>query len=68
MNADEDALWPEHDLPLSRFYAYKNTFNENDVWLDVPEQRDYSCESFLTHDSQLTFLSSHIRQYLQSLP
>lgn len=42
MNADEDALWPEHNLPLSRFYAYKNTFNENDVWLDVPEQRDHS--------------------------
>ena len=42
MNADEDASWPEQNLPLSRFYAYKNTFNENDVWLDVPEQRDHS--------------------------
>lgn len=68
MNADEDALWPETNLPLSRFYAYRNTFNENDVWLDVPEQRDHSRSRLLTHDSKLTFFSSHIRQYLQSLP
>lgn len=57
MNADEDALWPEKNLPLSRFYAYKNTFNENDVWLDVPEQRDHSLSRLLAHDSKLTFYS-----------
>ena len=48
MNADEDTLWPEHNLPLSRFYAYKNTFNKNDVWLDVPEQRNYSGSKHFT--------------------
>ena len=57
MNADEDALWPEHNLSLSRFYAYKNTFNENDVWLDVPEQRDYSLSRLLIHEFKLTFPS-----------
>ena len=46
MNADEDASWPEHNLPLSRSYAYKNAFNKNDVWLDVPEQRYYSLSRF----------------------
>ena len=40
MNANEDVLWPEHNPPLSNFYAYKNTFDENAVWLDVPKQRD----------------------------
>ena len=57
MNADEDAVWPEHNLPLSRFYAYRNTFNENDVWLDVPQQRDYSRSRLLTYHFELTFCS-----------
>ena len=57
MNADEDTLWSENNLPPSRFYSYKDTFNENDVWLDVPEQRDYSLSILLIQNSKLTFPS-----------
>ena len=41
MNANEDGSWAERNPPLSGFYAYKNTFDENTVWLDVPKNRKW---------------------------
>lgn len=38
MNANEDGSWSERNPPLSGFYAYKNTFNDNTIWVDIPKQ------------------------------
>ncbi|CAF9907030.1 MAG: hypothetical protein ALECFALPRED_003046 [Alectoria fallacina] len=38
MNANEDGSWSERNPPLSGFYAYKNTFNDKTVWVDIPKQ------------------------------
>ena len=42
MNANEDRSWSERNPPLSGFYAYKNTFDDKTVWVDIPKQRMYS--------------------------
>ena len=36
MNAQVDGAGSSHSL--SGFYAYKNTFDRNSVWLDIPKQ------------------------------
>ena len=41
MNANDDGSWSERNPPLSGFYAYKNTFNDKTVWVDIPKQRKY---------------------------
>ena len=43
MNATED----EHGTvqSLSGFYAYKNTFDEDSVWLDIPKKGQNNCSS-----------------------
>ncbi|CAD6572134.1 MAG: hypothetical protein ASARMPREDX12_004960 [Alectoria sarmentosa] len=38
MNANEDGSWSERNPPLSGFYAYKNTFNDKTIWVDIPKQ------------------------------
>ena len=41
MNANGDSAG-EDEAALSGFYTYKNTFDTNAVWVDVPRQREYS--------------------------
>ena len=40
MNANDGGSCSERDPPLSGFYAYKNTFNDKTVWVDIPKQRE----------------------------
>ena len=40
MNANEDSSAPEQGPSLSGFYSYKNTFDTNTVWMDIPKQRE----------------------------
>jgi hypothetical protein len=37
MNGAEEANAGEKGGKLGGFYAYKNTFNENNIWVDVPK-------------------------------
>ena len=39
MNANDDGSWPERNPSLSGFYAYKNTFSDKTVWVDIPKHR-----------------------------
>ena len=38
MNMNEESS-SEHNPLLNGFYAYKNTFNDKTVWVDIPKQR-----------------------------
>ncbi len=40
MNANEDGIWSEGSQSLSGFYAYKNTFDDKTIWVDVPKNRE----------------------------
>ena len=37
MNGGEDAVSGEGSGRLGAFYAYRNTFDESSVWVDVPK-------------------------------
>lgn len=40
MNANGDHSAADHDSPLSSFYAYKNTFDQQTTWVDIPKDRE----------------------------
>jgi hypothetical protein len=41
MNGIGDEETGESPGKLGSFYAYKNTFNENNIWVDVPRNGTY---------------------------
>lgn len=42
MNGSEDVIPGEKGGRLGAFYAYRNTFDESSVWVDVPKKGTYS--------------------------
>lgn len=62
MNANEDGS--AADQNLGSFYAYRNTFDEDSVWLDIPRQSRFIL-IFLRVSLAEPF--SHLHQYFRSL-
>jgi hypothetical protein len=56
---NESAASPEGRGNLNGFYSYKNTFNKDSVWLDVPKHGRIGTD--LTEKIILLMLSSHLR-------
>lgn len=57
MNADEAGLGSSRNL--NSFYAYKNTFGDDSVWLDIPKHSVWRKSSF-TRSGLLTLLQSRL--------
>ena len=48
MNGNGEVEAGEGSGKLGGFYAYKNTFNENNVWVEVPKNGMYNiCQAVL---------------------
>lgn len=63
MNGDDSG----DENTLKGFYAYKNTFDDDAVWMDIPKQGGISCLKQCLCSLFLTMYSSHLYQYYQSL-
>jgi hypothetical protein len=60
---NESAASPEGRGNLNGFYSYKNTFDKDSVWLDVPKHGRIEIVS--TGGMFLLILSSHLRRQLR---
>jgi hypothetical protein len=61
MNGDDSG----DDNPLKGFYAYKNTFDEDTVWMAIP-RHGMSIAPLRTHLAYQC--SSHVHQHNQPVP
>lgn len=53
MNANKDDDESGTVRKLSGFYAYRNTFDEDSVWLDIPKNGQNNCFVVLTSRANL---------------
>lgn len=54
MNASRGSSPTTRNASLSSFYSYKNTFDADTIWCDVPRQRKYPGETIRSRDADIT--------------
>jgi len=60
MNGDDSG----DEKSLKGFYAYKNTFDEDTIWMDIPRNGMFM---FKAHYCPLLILSSNIHKHHKSI-